>query len=67
MQDENRRCQEHNLMGSNYLIHYFDYETEGNKFVIWGMTAGVLIRAASVVYQRPPDFEEQKPSFIVAT
>jgi len=52
-------------MGENYLIHLFDYEMEmeHKKFLIWGLTAGILIRAASVVYQRPPAFMEQNPKF----
>lgn len=52
-------------MGDRYLIHYFDYETGGKKYLIWGLTAGILIRAASVVYQRPPAFLEQTPKFKV--
>lgn len=53
-------------MGDKYLIHFFDYETDDKrKYVIWGLTAGILIRAASVVYQRPPNFVEQNPKFKV--
>ena len=52
-------------MGEKYLIHYFDYEADGKTYVIWGLTAGVLIKAASVVYQRPPAFLEQNPKFKV--
>ena len=52
-------------MGQKYLLHFFDYETEHKKYVITGLTAGVLIRAASVVYQRPPTFMEQNPKFKV--
>lgn len=50
-------------MGDKYLVHFFDYETDNNKYLIWGLTAGILIRAASVVYQRPPAFLEQKPNY----
>ena len=50
-------------MGDKYLLHFFDYETGNKKYVIWGLTAGVLIRAASVIYQRPPAFQEQNPKF----
>lgn len=63
MQDENRRCEKREWMGEEYLVHYFEYETDGKKYLIWGLTAGILIRAASVVYQRPPDFLEQSPKF----
>uniref|UniRef100_A0A1D1XJR9 Nudix hydrolase 15, mitochondrial n=1 Tax=Anthurium amnicola TaxID=1678845 RepID=A0A1D1XJR9_9ARAE len=58
LKDENRRWEEREWMGTKYDIHYFDFETESKKFVIWGLTAGILIRAASVVYQRPPCFPE---------
>lgn len=63
VQDENRSSEEREWMGEKYLIHFFDYETENKKYLIWGLTAGILIRAASVVYQRPPDFVEQNPKF----
>ncbi|CAA6665813.1 unnamed protein product [Spirodela intermedia] len=66
LKDESRRWEERSFMGRKYLVHYFDYETGDNKFVIWGLTAGILIRAASVVYQRLPSFPEQKPSFKIA-
>lgn len=65
IQDENRSEEEREWMGEKYLIHHFDYKTEGKKYLIWGLTAGILIRAASVVYQRPPAFLEQNPKFKV--
>ncbi|KAK1426468.1 hypothetical protein QVD17_15142 [Tagetes erecta] len=61
LKDENRKSEEKELMGNRLLIHYFNYETGGKKYMIWGLTAGILIRAASVVYQRPPAFLEQIP------
>ncbi|XP_057513000.1 nudix hydrolase 15, mitochondrial-like [Actinidia eriantha] len=63
IKDENRREEEREWMGEKYLIHHFDYETGSKKYVIWGLTAGILIRAASVVYQKPPAFVEQNPKF----
>ncbi|GLT80052.1 hypothetical protein SLA2020_515150 [Shorea laevis] len=63
IKDENRRSEEREWMGDKYLVHFFDYEFDDKKYVIWGLTAGVLIRAASVVYQRPPAFVEQNPKF----
>ncbi|KAL7212921.1 hypothetical protein ACSBR2_015592 [Camellia fascicularis] len=64
IKDENRMAEEREWMGEKYLIHSFDYETDNNqKYMIWGLTAGILIRAASVVYQRPPAFLEQNPKF----
>lgn len=64
-QDENRRVEEREWMNDKYLIHFFDYEVNDKKYVIWGLTAGILIRAASVVYQKPPAFLEQNPKFKV--
>ncbi|KAG4945654.1 Nudix hydrolase 15, mitochondrial [Glycine soja] len=63
LKDEKRSQKKMQCMGENYLIHLFDYEIEHKKFLIWGLTAGILIRAASVVYQRPPAFMEQNPKF----
>ncbi|XP_074359243.1 nudix hydrolase 22, chloroplastic-like [Apium graveolens] len=63
LKDENRRSEEREWMGDKYLIHFFDYEIDNKKYVIWGLTAGILIRAASVVYKRPPNFIEQNPKF----
>ncbi|PON99101.1 Dihydroneopterin triphosphate diphosphatase [Trema orientale] len=63
IKNENRRSEEKVWLGHKYIIHFFDYETEKEKYVIWGFTAGILIRAASVVYQRPSPFLEQNPAF----
>lgn len=63
VQDENRSAEEREWMGEKYLLHFFDYEIENKRYLIWGLTAGILIRAASVVYQRPPAFLEQSPKF----
>ncbi|KAH9608058.1 hypothetical protein KSS87_002111 [Heliosperma pusillum] len=63
LKDENRRAEEREWVGHKYIVHYFDYETDGKKFLIWGLTAGILIRAAAVVYQRAPSFLEQNHKF----
>ncbi|KDO77792.1 nudix hydrolase 15, mitochondrial isoform X1 [Citrus sinensis] len=63
IKDENRRDEEREWMGEKFLLHFFDYEYENKKYLIWGLTAGILIRAASVVYQKPPAFIEQNPKF----
>ncbi|CAL0312083.1 unnamed protein product [Lupinus luteus] len=65
LKDENRNQEQREWMGEKYLIHSFDYEMEHKKYIIWGLTAGILIRAASVVYERPPAFVEQNPKFKV--
>ncbi|KAK9068817.1 hypothetical protein SSX86_012933 [Deinandra increscens subsp. villosa] len=61
LKDENRKSEEIEWMGNRLLVHYFNYETGGKNYMIWGLTAGILIRAASIVYQRPPAFLEQTP------
>ncbi|KAL1204601.1 Nudix hydrolase 15 [Cardamine amara subsp. amara] len=63
LKDENRRSEKREWLGEKYLIHYFDYRTGDKDYMIWGLTAGILIRAASVTYQRPPAFIEQCPKF----
>ncbi|CAM8926960.1 hypothetical protein QQ045_023370 [Rhodiola kirilowii] len=64
LKDENRRGEEREWMGDKYLLHYFEYKaSDGRKYVIWALTAGILITAASVVYQRQPGFLERKPNF----
>lgn len=65
LKDENRRSEQREWMGDTYLVHFFDYEMGNKKYLIWGLTAGILIRAASIVYKRPPDFLEQNPKFKV--
>lgn len=62
-QDEKRRAEEREWMGYNYLLHYFDCEYKNEKYVIWALTAGILIKAASLVFQRPPAFLERRPRF----
>ncbi|KAL0321275.1 UNVERIFIED_CONTAM: Nudix hydrolase 15, mitochondrial [Sesamum radiatum] len=61
--DENRRQEEREWMGYKYLLHFFDHQDENKSYVIWALTAGILIKAASVVYQRPPAFQERRPTF----
>ncbi|KAJ0017413.1 hypothetical protein Pint_10461 [Pistacia integerrima] len=63
IKDENRRDEEREWLGDKYLIHLFDYEFESKKYLIWGLTAAILIRAASVVFQKPAAFLEQNPKF----
>uniref|UniRef100_A0A0D9X7C2 Nudix hydrolase domain-containing protein n=1 Tax=Leersia perrieri TaxID=77586 RepID=A0A0D9X7C2_9ORYZ len=63
LKDENRTSEEREKMGQTFTIHYFNYEKENQKYLIWGLTARILIHAASVVYQRPPDFPERRVQF----
>jgi hypothetical protein len=63
VQDENRTSSEREWMGQAFTIHHFNYENGNEKYIIWGLTAGILIHAASVVYERPPDFPEKRAQF----
>ncbi|XP_039016209.1 nudix hydrolase 15, mitochondrial-like [Hibiscus syriacus] len=58
LKDENRRTEKMKWMGQNIIIHYFEYEIENAKYLIWAFTAAVLTKVASVVYERLPDFSE---------
>ncbi|KAL5575300.1 hypothetical protein UlMin_016999 [Ulmus minor] len=49
--------------GEEFLCNFFDFETNNKKYVIWALNAEILIRAASIVYQRPPAFVERSPKF----
>ncbi|CAK9148200.1 unnamed protein product [Ilex paraguariensis] len=63
LKDDNRRSKEIQWAGDLWLMHFFDYEMNDKKYVIFGLTAAILIRAASVVFKRSPAFLEQKPKF----
>ncbi|CAK8530657.1 unnamed protein product [Lathyrus sativus] len=63
LKNDNRRAEERECMGEKYLVHYFDYEVDSKKYVIWAITASILIRAATLLLRRPPDFLEQRPKF----
>jgi 8-oxo-dGTP pyrophosphatase MutT (NUDIX family) len=41
---------------TSYRMHHFDVDYEGETFDCWGMTADVLIRVASVVYNTRPSY-----------
>jgi hypothetical protein len=53
-------------MGQPFTVHYFTYEEGNQKYIIWGLTARILIHAASVVYDQPSAFPEQKVQFNLA-
>lgn len=53
-------------MGQTFTVHYFTYEKENRKYTIWGLTARILIHAASVVYDRSPAFPERRVQFNLA-
>ncbi|OWM77373.1 nudix hydrolase 22, chloroplastic-like isoform X1 [Punica granatum] len=61
LKDKNRREEELQVRGHRCLLHFFDYETEDEKFVIFALTAAILTRTASVVYQKEPEFVVRSP------
>lgn len=64
LKDEKRREEEKEWNGDKYVLHFFDFEFKGDKkFVIWALTAGILIEVASIAFQRPPAFIENHPKF----
>ncbi|KAL6865225.1 hypothetical protein ACP4OV_016376 [Aristida adscensionis] len=58
LKDDHRRTKQMNWMGLDIPVQFFDYEADGKKFVIWGLTAHILTRAAAVILQRQPSFVE---------
>jgi peroxisomal coenzyme A diphosphatase NUDT7 len=54
-----------NWMGTDISIQFFDYQADGKKFVIWGLTAHILTCAAAAIFQRQPSFAElRRPRYI---
>ncbi|KAM7463935.1 hypothetical protein LguiA_032056 [Lonicera macranthoides] len=56
LKGENYRVVEREWGAWRYICHIFDIETEQGDFVVGGLTASILIRAASIIYERPPSF-----------
>ncbi|XP_059642897.1 nudix hydrolase 11-like [Cornus florida] len=63
LKENSHRCEEREWQQWKYAVHLFDYESEQGAFLIWGLTASILIRAASIVYQRSPPFAKHLPDF----
>ncbi|KAM1222309.1 hypothetical protein ACFX2J_009859 [Malus domestica] len=57
LKNDNHRFEEREWMGCKYILHLFDFESEQGPFLIWGLTASILIRVAAVIYQQPPLFQ----------
>ncbi|GJN16437.1 hypothetical protein PR202_gb03425 [Eleusine coracana subsp. coracana] len=66
LKDENRTSEDREKMGQTFTVHYFTYEKGNQKYIIWGLTARILIHAASVIYERPPAFPERRVQFNLA-
>ncbi|KAG0582715.1 hypothetical protein KC19_3G079700 [Ceratodon purpureus] len=68
LKDERHRTEDRQWLDVQYRVHYFDYDApDGKKFTIWGLTASILIHAASIILQRQPDFPEFWPDFDAMT
>ncbi|KAJ8455255.1 hypothetical protein OPV22_035183 [Ensete ventricosum] len=69
LKDQNRRSEEREWMGEKFLVHFFNFETGNNKFVIWGLTARELHNAmnkfilvlSALLQMHPAGWEEWEP------
>eukprot|EP00271_Cylindrocystis_brebissonii_P018575 TRINITY_DN5348_c0_g1_i1.p1 TRINITY_DN5348_c0_g1~~TRINITY_DN5348_c0_g1_i1.p1 ORF type:complete len:402 (-),score=54.69 TRINITY_DN5348_c0_g1_i1:312-1517(-) len=62
-EQSSHRITDTSWMDLPYRIHHFDYDSEDGqgRFNVWGLTAAMLIRTASVVFRRKPEFGEFHP------
>ncbi|XWS67273.1 hypothetical protein CRYUN_Cryun05aG0273300 [Craigia yunnanensis] len=60
---DNHSCEERAWNSWKYVFHCFDFKTEQGAFIICGLSASILLRAASVIYQRVPCFASDLPAF----
>lgn len=68
LKDEQHRIEDRQWLDVQYRVHYFDYAApDGKVYTIWGLTASILIHAASIILQRQPDFPEFWPDFDALT
>ncbi|CAK9265753.1 unnamed protein product, partial [Sphagnum jensenii] len=59
LKDEAHRYEDLSFRKVVFRVHFFDFESPaGVKYSIWGLTAAVLIRAASIILQCEPAFIE---------
>nr|XP_016432415.1 PREDICTED: nudix hydrolase 15, mitochondrial-like [Nicotiana tabacum] len=65
LKEDNHRRLEKEWGRLKYVCHIFEYESPNKQeiFHIGGLTASILIHAASVIYQEPPSFSEYLPDF----
>ncbi|KAK4359229.1 hypothetical protein RND71_021458 [Anisodus tanguticus] len=64
LKEENHRRVEKEWGIWKYVCHIFEYETSKQEiFQIGGLTASILIHAASIIYQETPSFSEYLPDF----
>ncbi|PRW59038.1 nudix hydrolase mitochondrial-like [Chlorella sorokiniana] len=53
--------------GMPYRLHYFEHESQGRSYTIWGLTAGMLIVIAEKAFGRPPEFLPNPPNSLPYT
>ncbi|KAJ7561130.1 hypothetical protein O6H91_03G015100 [Diphasiastrum complanatum] len=63
LKDEHHRSEQREWLGHPYRVHFFDFNFKGQQYLIWGLTAAILIRAACIIYQQIPSFGEFTPGF----
>ncbi|KAJ3004802.1 hypothetical protein HKX48_001038 [Thoreauomyces humboldtii] len=56
LREENHSSSDGPFLDHPYRIHFFDWTTGDQTYRIWGLTAEILIRAATIAYGREPDF-----------
>ena len=42
-------------------MHYFTQQTDGQNFLVWGLTSAILIHVSELVFGAPPEFEKDGP------
>ncbi|KAI3472821.1 hypothetical protein Pfo_029950 [Paulownia fortunei] len=62
-EDGRHKCVEKEWKGWKYACHIFELESEQGNFVVGGLTASILIQAASIIYQRSPSFNQNLQDF----
>ncbi|XP_057466122.1 nudix hydrolase 15, mitochondrial-like [Actinidia eriantha] len=63
LKEDSHRLEEREWRSRKYACHLFDFKSEQGAFLIGGLTANILIRAATIVYQRFPSFTTHLPDF----
>ncbi|KAG8377058.1 hypothetical protein BUALT_Bualt09G0128500 [Buddleja alternifolia] len=64
LEEEGRhKCLEKEWGDWKYACHVFDFESEQGNFLVGGLTASILIQAASIIYQRSPSFNQNLQDF----
>ena len=61
MQRDNHKFDEREWMGLKYVVHNFEYahnDDQQEVFLIRGLTASILLKTASIIYQKLPNFEQ---------